>query len=225
MSRRGGGPFLCNRMTAPPQVARLASVLHSKKQSGSQKQLKRNSNLYLNLSKHCKGIQFKPADSYKRLSSFLFLSPEPGILPTFAFFPSHSQLSQLPGLFPSRLFLSNSLHKCLRLRACLFSPFSLTSPPPPFSTTKKNTGSDPAARALALLPPLRPIPAWFNPDSQNLGSRLHTPERAVERAVEREDGGRREQAGRGHPKSSTSSVPSGTHSAFLQVPLILSLPR
>lgn len=38
-----------------PHVAPgLALALHSKPQSGGQRQLKRNSNLYLNLSKHCK---------------------------------------------------------------------------------------------------------------------------------------------------------------------------
>lgn len=105
-----------------------------------------------------KGRSSNPADAdaYKALSSFLFLSPEPGILPTFAFFPSHCQLPQLSGRFPSppRLFLGNSLHKCLRLWACLFSPFSLTSPPPLFPPQRRTL-----ARTLQPKPWLSCLPS------------------------------------------------------------------
>lgn len=142
-----------------------------------------------------KGPSSNPADAdaYKALSSFLFLSPEPGILPTFAFFPSHCQLPQLSGRFPSppRLFLGNSLHKCLRLWACLFSPFSLTSPPPLFP---------PQRRTLART--LQPEP-WLSclPSGPSLHRILGTGSMLLRgwwrgRAVEREGGGRRERAGR-----------------------------
>lgn len=47
-----------------------------------------------------KGSSSNPTDSYKPLSSFLFLSPEPGILQTCAFFPytpsSPSSLASSP---------------------------------------------------------------------------------------------------------------------------------
>lgn len=111
-----------------PQVAQscLGSTFKAT-QSGSQKQLKKNSNLYLNLSKHCKRDPVQTLKTLKKL------------FPLFSSFPqsltcskSEASYSCSPGsqfsclFFPCRrLFLSNLLHKCLRLWASFLPSFLL----------------------------------------------------------------------------------------------------
>ena len=111
-----------------PQVAQscLGSTFKAT-QSGSQKQLKKNSNLYLNLSKHCKRDPVQTLKTLKKL--FPLFSSFPQSLTcskSEASYPCSpgSQFSCL--FFPCRcLFLSNLLHKCLRLWAFFLLSFLL----------------------------------------------------------------------------------------------------
>ena len=96
-------------------------------QSGSQKQLKKNSNLYLNLSKHCKRDPVQTLKTLKNLFPFFSSFPQ-----SFTSSKSEASYPCSPGsqfsclFFPRRrLFLSNLLHKCLRLWAFFLLSFLL----------------------------------------------------------------------------------------------------
>ena len=128
MKKRRGKYFLCNpnEFLCPKWPWSCLGSTFKATQSGSQKQLKKNSSLYLNLSKHCKRAPVQTLQTLK--NPFPLFSSSPQSLTSSkpeTSYPCAPAFSGLLSLPPLCLFLSNLLLKCLRFGTFFLLSFPL----------------------------------------------------------------------------------------------------